>query len=142
MQREPPFVIWIANDCARMVCIRDPLPPSWVSDDREWDSLRASATGRSGLYQGTFDPCRSGNLCLSPDIEEALVRREATLPPDASAPPKARALLDEVLPPLFVNGRADDARLVLTEIVANAVRHADWNARPGKILLRFDTDDA
>ena len=70
------------------------------------------------------------------------MRREATVPADASAPSKARALLDEALPIRFPDDRLHDARLVLTEIVANAVRHAGWNDRPGEILLRFDADDA
>jgi hypothetical protein len=70
------------------------------------------------------------------------VRTEATVPANARAPSKARDLLDEASPPGFPDGWLEDARLVLTEIIGNAVRHADWNPRPGEILLRFDADDA
>ena len=70
------------------------------------------------------------------------MRREATVPADASAPSKARDLLAEASPPRFPDRRLEDARLVLTEIVGNAVRHADWNDPSGEILLRFDAEGA
>jgi anti-sigma regulatory factor (Ser/Thr protein kinase) len=42
----------------------------------------------------------------------------------------------------FANGRLDDARLVLTEIVVNAVRHAGWSDAGGEIIVRIDAGEA
>jgi anti-sigma regulatory factor (Ser/Thr protein kinase) len=47
-----------------------------------------------------------------------------TLPPDLSAPSHARAQIRQTLQQWELTGLLDDAELVASELVANAVRHA------------------
>ncbi|HET9310221.1 MAG TPA: ATP-binding protein [Actinomycetota bacterium] len=53
----------------------------------------------------------------------------------------ARAALDEAVPPPALNGRSDDPRLALSELVSNAVRHAGLEAN-SELILRVESDDA
>ncbi len=69
------------------------------------------------------------------------MRRELDLPADASAPLRARSALDDVTPPPVLDDRAEDARLAITEVATNAVRHG--RRRPGEDILRLviEADD-
>ena len=69
------------------------------------------------------------------------MRRELILPADENAPVLARSALDDAIPPPVLNERADDARLAISEIAANAVMHGQL--RPGQDALRLliDADD-
>jgi hypothetical protein len=46
------------------------------------------------------------------------MRRELILPADQSAPLLARSALNEAIPPPFLNERAGDARLAISELAA------------------------
>ena len=50
--------------------------------------------------------------------------------------------MDEAIPPPALNGRSDDPRLAVSELVNNAVRHAGLEANSGLIRLRIEADDA
>lgn len=69
------------------------------------------------------------------------MRRELILSADESAPLRARSALNDAIPPPVLNSRADDARLAISEVVANAVRHG--RPRPDQDTLRLiiDADD-
>ena len=69
------------------------------------------------------------------------MRRELTLPADESAPVLARSALDDVTPPPVSNERTDDARLAISELAANAVKHG--RLRPGQDTIRLviEADD-
>jgi anti-sigma regulatory factor (Ser/Thr protein kinase) len=69
------------------------------------------------------------------------MRQELMLPADPSAPVLARAALNDAIPPPLLDERADDARLAVSELAANAVRHGQL--RPGQDTLRLviDADD-
>lgn len=69
------------------------------------------------------------------------MRRELILPADESAPLLARSALNDAIPPPVLNERADDARLAISELAANAVRHG--KLRPGQDTIRLviDADD-
>jgi len=71
-----------------------------------------------------------------------ILRREVVLPVHRSAGRLARAALDEAIPPPALNGRSDDPRLAVSELVSNAVRHAGLVANSGLIHLRIEADDA
>ena len=55
----------------------------------------------------------------------SIVTREVLLPAMESAPKLARRALDDAIPPPVLAGRSEDARLAITEIVANAVDMVD-----------------
>lgn len=63
------------------------------------------------------------------------------LPVSDHAGQLARAALDDAIPPPALNGRSDDPRLAVTELVSNAVRHAGLEANEGLIHLRIEADD-
>lgn len=69
------------------------------------------------------------------------MRRELILSADESAPLRARSALNDAIPPPVLGSRADDARLAISEVVANAVRHG--RPRPDQDTLRLiiDADD-
>ena len=51
------------------------------------------------------------------------MRREVFLPATSAAPGVARAALDDVIPPPELAIRNEDARLVISELVTNAIGH-------------------
>lgn len=57
------------------------------------------------------------------------LRREVILPADEKTPLLARTLLSRTIPPPELGERHDYARLALSEIAANAVRHAGLRDR-------------
>ncbi|HJR96767.1 MAG TPA: ATP-binding protein [Actinomycetota bacterium] len=63
------------------------------------------------------------------------------LPPDKSAPLLARSALNEAIPPPVLDSRFDDARLAASEIVTNAVRHADLDQGRDVIRMVIEADD-
>ncbi len=69
------------------------------------------------------------------------VRRELILPADASAPLLARSALNDAIPPPVLDGRADDARLAISELAANAVRHGQLRPDQDTLRLVIDADD-
>ena len=69
------------------------------------------------------------------------MRRDLMLPVDPSAPMRARHALSEVVPPPEFGTRFDDIRLAVSELVANAVRHAQLETGRDEIHLSFDRDD-
>jgi anti-sigma regulatory factor (Ser/Thr protein kinase) len=71
----------------------------------------------------------------------AILRREVVLPPDKSAPLLARSALNEAIPPPVLDSRLDDARLAVSEIVANAVRHADLDQSRDVVQMVIEADD-
>jgi anti-sigma regulatory factor (Ser/Thr protein kinase) len=66
------------------------------------------------------------------------MRQEHILPADESAPLLARSALDGAIPPPVLNERADDARLAITELATNAVKHGQL--RPGQDTFRLVID--
>lgn len=68
------------------------------------------------------------------------MRRELILPADQSAPLLARSALNEALPPTL-NERAEDARLAISELASNAVRHGQLRPDQDTIRLVIDADD-
>ena len=70
-----------------------------------------------------------------------ILRREVVLPVHHTAGQLARSALDDAIPPPALNGRSDDPRLALTELVSNAVRHAGLEANEGLIHLLIEADD-
>jgi anti-sigma regulatory factor (Ser/Thr protein kinase) len=64
---------------------------------------------------------------------------EYRLPHSATSVPTARRLAEEAAPP-SIAPRMDDFVLIVSEAVANAVRHAPPMA-DGQIGLRFETDE-
>jgi serine/threonine-protein kinase RsbW len=68
------------------------------------------------------------------------VRRESILLPDDSAPKSARAVLDDTLPPQVLDGRLDELRLAITEVVTNAVVHGSLDVARDVIRLTIDVD--
>lgn len=69
------------------------------------------------------------------------MRRELILPADQSAPLLARSALNEAIPPPFLNERADDARLAISELAANAIRHGQLRPDQDTLRLVIDADD-
>lgn len=63
------------------------------------------------------------------------MRREVILPADESALGLARSSLDGAIPPPTLDGRSDDPRLALTELVTNALRHG--GLRPDRDTMRL-----
>jgi anti-sigma regulatory factor (Ser/Thr protein kinase) len=72
---------------------------------------------------------------------ESRVRYEVILPATAQAAPLARSALDEAILPHGLHARIDDARLVITELVTNAVRHGELRSGDDVIRLVIETDD-
>lgn len=66
--------------------------------------------------------------------------RSVILPVDPSAPFLARRALNEAIPPPELAARFEDARLAISELVTNAVRHAHLRERD-KIRLVLEADD-
>ena len=63
------------------------------------------------------------------------------MPPDEKAPLLARTALNRFVPPPELGKRADDARLALSEIAANAVRHAGLRDRDVvRLVIEADED--
>lgn len=70
-----------------------------------------------------------------------MVRRELTLPADKNAPRLARSALTQAIPPPILGERQDDARLALSEIADNAVRHAGLGVREiVRMVIEADED--
>ncbi len=68
------------------------------------------------------------------------MRREVILPASASAAGQARDALGDAIPS-ELKDRLDDARLALSEIVANAVRHADLDRSRDVVRMVIEADD-
>ena len=69
------------------------------------------------------------------------MRRELILPADESAPLLARSALNDAIPPPLLNERIDDARLAISELAANAVRHGHLRPDQDTLRLVIDADD-
>lgn len=69
------------------------------------------------------------------------MRREVILPADNSAPLLARSSLNDLIPPPDLSDRADDARLAISEIAANAVRHGGLRPDQDTIRLVIEADE-
>ena len=82
-----------------------------------------------------------GTAPYPPDDGERDVRREVILPADDSAPLLARSSLNDVIPPPDLLDRADDARLAISEIAANAVRHGRLRPDQDTIRLVIEADE-
>ena len=67
------------------------------------------------------------------------MRTEVILPATDSAAMLARVALNDAIPPPDLAGRFDDARLALSEVVANAVVHG--GLRPDRDVLRLTIDN-
>jgi anti-sigma regulatory factor (Ser/Thr protein kinase) len=70
-----------------------------------------------------------------------MVTRELLLPATKSAPALARLALDHAIPPPELTGRFQDARLAITEVVANAVLHGGLRSDKDTIRLIIAADD-
>ena len=106
--------------------------------DRTWPKSFTSVgfsafTQRESSFEATWHLAQK---------ETPILRREVILPVNHSAGRRARAALDEAIPPPALDGRSDDPRLAVTELVTNAVRHADLEANSELIYLRIEADDA
>lgn len=70
-----------------------------------------------------------------------MVHRELILPADENAPRLARSALTQAIPPPILGERQDDARLALSEIADNAVRHAGLGVREiVRMVIEADDD--
>ena len=69
------------------------------------------------------------------------MRREVVLPADERAPLLARSSLNDVIPPPELLGRADDARLAVSELATNTVRHGRLRPDQDTIRLVIEADD-
>jgi anti-sigma regulatory factor (Ser/Thr protein kinase) len=77
----------------------------------------------------------------SSEGKSPILRKEVVLPVNQFAALLARNALDDAIPPPPLNGRSDDPRLAVTELVSNAVRHAGLETDT-LIHLRIEADDA
>jgi anti-sigma regulatory factor (Ser/Thr protein kinase) len=67
------------------------------------------------------------------------MRSEVVLPASPEAAGLARAALDDTIPPPELATRNEDARLVISELVTNAVKYGESGARnPIKMLIEAD----
>ncbi len=67
------------------------------------------------------------------------MRREVILPASAAAPGVARAALDDVIPPPELAVRNEDARLVISELVTNAVKYGESDgSNPIRMVIEAD----
>lgn len=94
-----------------------------------------------GTILGKVSPRQSYGETLERRGVPLILRRELVLPVHHSAAQLARAALDDAIPPPALNGRSDDPRLAVTELVTNAVRHAGMVANEEVIYLRIEADD-
>ena len=69
------------------------------------------------------------------------MRREVILPASSAAPGVARAALDDVIPPPELAVRNEDARLVISELVTNAVKYGESDGS-NPIRMVIEADDA
>lgn len=69
------------------------------------------------------------------------MRREVILPASSAAPGVARAALDDVIPPPELSVRNEDARLVISELVTNAVKYGESDVS-NPIRMVIEADDA
>ena len=69
------------------------------------------------------------------------MRREVILASDPSAPVRARRALNAAIPPPELAERFDDARLAVSEIASNAVRHAGLDPDRDVVRIVIDADD-
>jgi anti-sigma regulatory factor (Ser/Thr protein kinase) len=69
------------------------------------------------------------------------MRREVFLPATSAAPGVARAALEDVIPPPELAVRGEDARLVISELVTNAVKYGE-SEEPNPIRMVIEADDA
>jgi anti-sigma regulatory factor (Ser/Thr protein kinase) len=69
------------------------------------------------------------------------MRREVILPADHSAAILARRALNEAIPPPILDERFDDARLAISELATNAVRHGQLRPDMESIRLVIEADD-
>ena len=70
-----------------------------------------------------------GNKAQDSPQEGFIIRREVILPATPEAPLLARAALNDALPARALGPRRDHARLVLSELVTNAVKHGTEHGR-------------
>jgi anti-sigma regulatory factor (Ser/Thr protein kinase) len=63
------------------------------------------------------------------------------LPVDQSAAQRARAAIDEAIPHPALEGRWEDTRLAVTELVSNAIRHAGLEPSEALIRLLIEEDE-
>lgn len=68
------------------------------------------------------------------------MRTEVTLPATSQAPRAARAALDSAIPPPVLEERFEDAHLVLSEVVTNALKFG-LEGHDGGIRLVMESDD-
>jgi anti-sigma regulatory factor (Ser/Thr protein kinase) len=69
------------------------------------------------------------------------MRREVILPVSSAAPGVARAALEDVIPPPELAVRSEDARLVISELVTNAVKYGESDMS-NPIRMVIEADDA
>jgi anti-sigma regulatory factor (Ser/Thr protein kinase) len=69
------------------------------------------------------------------------MRREVILPATKSAPKLARDALNDAIPPPELEDRFEDARLAISEVVANAVLHGGLRHEEDTIRLTIAADD-
>ena len=107
-------------------------------------SIRSDA-GAPSITVGFTGPAGGAPKCQVYDIraawrEKALLELSIQIPATPDAPRLGRQALDGWLQQLVGPGRADDARLIATELLSNAVRHGD--IPPGEALtLSLETSD-
>ena len=67
------------------------------------------------------------------------MRREVILPATSEAPGVARAALDHAIPPPELATRNEDVRLVISELVTNAVKYGESKPRsPIRMVIEAD----
>jgi len=71
---------------------------------------------------------------------EVLLRRQSSIPATPQAPSSARRALKDAIPPPDLAFRLDDAQLVISEVVSNAVKHGARDSRDA-LRLVIETDD-
>jgi len=69
------------------------------------------------------------------------MRREVILPASSAAPGVARAALDDAIPPPELAVRNADVRLVISELVTNAVKYGE-SEESHPIRMVIDADEA
>ena len=73
--------------------------------------------------------------------EVRILRREVILPAGPTSPLLARSALNDAIPPPVLNGRSEDARLVISELTTNAVRHAGLVPGTDEIRMTITADE-
>ncbi len=69
------------------------------------------------------------------------MRNDVMLPATALAPTLARLALDDAVPPPELDDRLQDARIAMTEVVTNALRHGGLTPGVDMIRLTITADD-